>query len=297
MGTDSQIRENAYELFSSIKAELYDWATGKWSITFSFLLAICYILSADETIEYLPVDDTTKSIVQKISIFLSFCFIIIIAFIQYLQFKQTDALRSVKRELEEARENNDQLEESISNSIQDMEYICNGYLYSLAKGPLEFFKTPSSHERITIYVHDDKGYFYSIGRYSSNPDYGLKSREMYPSGEGNIAKAWESGLCFSDDYPDPITEPGLYYDQCLSEGISPETLERIRMKSRLYFGYRISKAHKPLAVIIVESTQPHRYDYNQLKDMFNKQEQYLCYLVDSLSRWMPNINEARQKGF
>lgn len=304
MNSNSQISEKASELVSSVKTWLYDRATSRWSFAFSFLLAICVLFSADETIKYLPIENGIEIAIQKYAVYLSIPLLIIIALIQYLQYRQKECLTSLQGNLDTSNEEinrlkgeNDQLEESIANLIQDMEYICNGYLFSLAKGPLGFYDSERSDERITIYLHDNKGYFYSIGRYSSNPDYSSKSREVYPSGQGNISKAWEKGWYFSNDYPDPLSEPVLYSERCSRDGISPEILERIRMKSRLYFGYRISKAHVPLAVIIIESTQHDRYDYNQLRGILAEEGHYLCYLVDSLSKWMPNLNEARERGF
>lgn len=302
--SDSQILEKASELAVSIKMWLYDWATGKWPILLSFLLACCIFFSAEETIKYLPIGNDIRVNIQKYAIYLSIPLLFTIAIIQTLQSKQTEKISSLKKNLNDSnekvgqlREENDQLEASIGNLIQDMEYICNGYLYSLAKGPLEFYKSSKSDERITIYLHDIRGHFYSIGRYSSNPDYSSKSREIYPGGQGNIAIAWEKGLHFANDYPDPLSDPALYSERCLRDGISEEILKSIKMKSRLYFGYRISKGHNSIAVILIESTQNDRYNYKQLEDTLNEEKQYLCYLIGSLSKWMPNINEARERGF
>lgn len=285
---------------SCIETWLYDQTTRRWTQILPFLLGILYFLSADETIKYLPLDDNIKTHIQELSIYLSIPLLIIIAIVQILQHKQIEKIGSLQKELEKVSElesENARLDENISNIIQDMEYICNGYLYSLAKGPLEFFKSIESHERITIYLHDEKGHFYSIGRYSSNPEYGSKSREIYPSGQGNIAIAWENQMHFANDYPDPVSDPKGYSERCLRDGISEEIQKRIRMKSRLYFGYRVSKGIKSIAVIIIESTHPDRYDYKQLQEIFDKEKQYLCYLIDSLSKWMPNMDEARKKGF
>jgi hypothetical protein len=179
-----------------------------------------------------------------------------------------------------------------------MQSLCEGYLFSLAKGPLKFANDPGSFERITLYVHDSGDRFIPIGRFSFHPEYAKRGRLSYPEREGCIARTWENGSHFANDYPDPEMDLPGYYSRCMDDDISEESINEIGMKSRLYYGYSISdtQGKKSIAVIIVEATNPHRYTKEALTSIF-KRERYLSEITERLSPWMPSYEEAKEKGF
>lgn len=72
-----------------------------------------------------------------------------------------------------------------------------------------------------------------------------------------------------------------------------------RMKSRLLYGRRIDddSGVNPLAVVIIESTEPDRFTFDDLSGQFGPSGQrYIRGLAQKLSAKLPHISEARKMG-
>lgn len=156
-----------------------------------------------------------------------------------------------------------------------------------------------SSERITFYLHDDKSNFVVSGRFSFQPDYDKPGRLRYPDNEGTIARSWREITAFHHDLPDPDRANSSYLKVCAEQGLSPETVNNITMKSRLYYGRRIpdARGEKPLAVIIVESIEPKRYTEDQLNKVFDRTVMSnLSYIAEELLEVYPDVAIAEEVG-
>lgn len=75
---------------------------------------------------------------------------------------------------------------------------------------------------------------------------------------------------------------------------------KLTMQARLYFGMRISDltAVNPLAVLVVESTDPERYTKEELIEKLDgRDEKYLSQLTQHLAAKAPKISDAAEAGY
>jgi len=173
----------------------------------------------------------------------------------------------------------------------DIKHVISAYLTGFARHTLKFDEKPLKGERITMYVHngaDGDGCFIPIGRYSQNANYNRDGRASYPDNEGFIAKVWANGNAFINDYPDPQANLDAYVARCTEDGLPPETVRSLKMKSVLFYGYRIldEQELRQLAIIIVESTSRDAYTKSYLDNRFNNQERK--YLFRRLAQRVKN---------
>jgi FtsZ-binding cell division protein ZapB len=276
-----------------------------FGITLVFAFA-CWFFT-DDAIRFLPINDNIKKNLQSyglLIITILFILIIIIYSLQNRQKQRNSKLRDNFHNLDKVYKNlkseNYQLNEELSQTRETIRSLCEGYLYSLANGPLKFASVPYCYERITLYAHD-YDHFIPIGRVSFAPEYAKKGRPSYPEGEGCIAQAWKNIWHFANDYPDPEVCPKEYTQRCKIDSISEEYLDEIGMKSRLYCGFRISdtSGKKPMAVLIIEATSPDRYTEVSLRKILNEEgkRRYLSDLTEKISPIMPSCKEARDEGY
>ena len=274
-------------------------------VTLSFAFA-CWFFT-DDIIKLLPFSDNAKHLLQQTGIYIIITIVlcaIIIYWLQQRQKQRSSKLRDENLELKEKclkiEEEDGQLKEELSQTREKIRSLCEGYLYSLANGPLKFSSISHIHERITLYAHD-YDHFIPIGRVSFTPEYSKKGRPSYPESEGCIAQAWKNGWHFANDYPDPESSPKEYSRRCKIDGVSDESLNEIGMKSRLYCGYRISdtSGKKQMAVLIIEATSPDRYTEVTLKRILSEEEKrkYLQDLTEQIAPIMPSCKEAKDEGY
>lgn len=233
--------------------------------------------------------------------------VIILILLSYLQYRKGKLLENLiigsEKLIEEKsklKTENEQLKEDASQFSEDVNSLCENYLYKLAKGPMKFGSVDGCYERMTLYAHSSNGSFIPIGRVSYNPEYSKKGRISYPDNQGCIAKAWRDDWHFSNDYPDPETSSKRYYQRCEKDGVPEGVMRTIKMKSRLYCGFRIwdSSGIEPLAVLIAEATHPNRYEEDELKAIFQKEQKwYMAELIIRVRQRIPDFKEAKLKGF
>jgi len=276
-----------------------------WSLVSHIELWLCdYVV--DPLMFFLPIAIGLVIVFQPFITWIA-PLIILTIFIYFLHYRQGNRVKEMERKLVTLTDENSmlnaknlQLDEDLATSIQDMRSLCEGYLYAIAEGPLKFCESEGSHERITLYAHDSSGQFFSIGRYSRQPDYRKPGRSSYPEDQGVISRTWKNGDNFTKDYPDRKQDPCGYHERCKKDGLSEDVINELGMPSRLYYGYRISntQGREPIAVLITESTNPERYTEIFLENLFKgKEQEYLRDLTERLSKWMPNLKEAKDRGF
>lgn len=180
----------------------------------------------------------------------------------------------------------------------DLLALTDGYLYALVQGPLACRST----ERVTIYAHDDdRKVFTLFGRVALNPDYHSKRRVDYPDTQGCIARAWRDGWAFANDYPDPRQNYDAYVKRALQDNVPQAEVDKIRMRARLFGAHRVASADgkRPLAVVVVESTDPVRYTEAELRSMFDQGGvgQYVSDLVERVAPRLPRAGVAGDAGY
>ena len=127
----------------------------------------------------------------------------------------------------------------------------------------------------------------------------VKGGGVYPDDQGCIGRAWRRGEWLiadvdgadDDAFPDPELNPGGYLDRCTDYGFDADTLDELRMKSRFYYGRVVRKRHdeNPVAVIIVESTQPARWSREDLQRVFDSRSESLRDFVRRIGPLMPGV--------
>lgn len=153
-------------------------------------------------------------------------------------------------------------------------------------------------DRINVYLYDKERYFLRAGRFSYNPEYNTAGRKVYSKEEGCLGRSWINGEYFVNDLPDP-TKDSKAYERALREmGLPRESVAGLRMKSRLYFGIRFSDGedHSPLGVIIVESTDPHRFTADYLKTTLESELHYIANITERAISDVPQLSEAAKVG-
>jgi len=277
------------------------------SFAVSLIFAFACWFFTDDAIRLLPVGVNLKSYLQQSGILVILFLFVISILIYSIQQRQKQRNSKAMGEFSRLKEEhlrvhneNEQLKEELSQSRETIRSLCEGYLYSLATGPLKFSSISNTHERITLYAHD-YDHFIPIGRVSFTPEYSKKGRPSYPEKEGCIAQTWKNGWHFANDYPDPEADPSGYSQRCKIDNLSELNLSEIGMKSRLYCGYRISdtSGRKPMAVLIIEATTPDRYTEVALKKILNEEgkRKYLQDMTEQIAPIMPSCRQAKEEGY
>ncbi|MDP1774167.1 MAG: hypothetical protein Q8L15_18015 [Methylobacter sp.] len=200
----------------------------------------------------------------------------------------------VNRKHREVLDENEQLkEESNSKSINCYKLFTN-YLFSyfqrFAFGP---------NERVSLYKLD-MDMFSCIGRYSDNEIFKSKPSRLYPRNQGCIAKAWEIGNFQDTNAPDPTADLAGWKKYNIDNfNFDIGQIERIRMKSRAFYGIRLQNHQKiTVAVLVFESLEPDGLPFGKIDRFFKNHE--ICTivnLIESLEKHIPSLEDARAEGF
>lgn len=209
----------------------------------------------------------------------------------------SDLRTQVDRLKQQVERTKRQATEELNDLYDDLFALRDGFAYWLGT-LLEFGTRRENTERITIYSYNGKGLFTPSVRYSPLPHFTKIRRHGYRDGEGIIAKAWHHGRAFANDYPDPNGDLNAYIARCAEDGIDPAVVRNIRMKSRLYYGWRVvgNTRREPLAVIIVESLDSARYTEEELDTVFERHADFISSVVEVLASRMPDATTPRARG-
>ena len=272
---------------------LYDYLPKVLQLALGVLVVPALIaLLSDEVVRHL-FSQTWRDLVQCLSIYGFIIASIVFFAISLWQIFRDKRLSSLAKKIEGLENENRILAENVRA-------ILEGYLFRLATGRLKFGERATNVERITLYVLDPNGDFVPAGRYSANPEFNRTGRDRYPAGEGCIAKAWQNEWFYETNFPCPIANwPGYVAAQAKFD-ISTETSERLGMRSRLYYGRRISSltSTQPIAIVMVESTDPERFTERQLRTALSNEELEFCgRLVETVRSRIANPSDIKKMGF
>lgn len=152
-------------------------------------------------------------------------------------------------------------------------------------------------ERVSIYVHrPETGSFVPCGRYSHNPNLKKKGRSFLPDGEGCIARAWEEGWHFNDEFP--CSSRTSAYTEYMKDqyNIPRNTTRRMKMKPQLIAAKRVSSYGVPVAVIVVESTQAGGLLEVDLKELLVELAEEYGRMLSAVDKYIPDPHSAEEVG-
>lgn len=191
------------------------------------------------------------------------------------------AVGKLEKELEKEREKVD----LIANNI---ETLVNGLLLRLSQ---KIGFTRGEPSRLTIYIHNNNGHFISFGRYSPDPSFNGRGRNLLPDNSGCVSRAWSADWCYEGDLS--------YKNARKNYGIDKASYEPQRMRSVCFAVKRIdsSSRQQPLAVLVVESKTAGRFPEAQIKAILDGEESYLAEIIGCLKTHIPDPQDASQRGF
>lgn len=147
-----------------------------------------------------------------------------------------------------------------------------------------FFQNSLNNGRVSIYLHQNNN-FILLGRYSNNPNYNVKGREIYPDNEGLISKGWLDSVCVIDNIPQ-WKNNGQKYITYVNQikPINKNTIRNMKMKSRSFYIKRIDNedSRTPHGIIVIEQMNPNQIDNNMIEDILEKYESNLIVLFKSM---------------
>ncbi|MCC9655601.1 hypothetical protein [Rhodopirellula halodulae] len=215
--------------------------------------------------------------------------------------------RSVEKEREESEATVRELKEQIAELAdenrliaENVQNLVEGYLFRFATGLLGFGTRDVNSERVTLYFHDPAGNFIPIGRYSENQAYRQLGKSKHSNCKGCIGRAWNDDWCFDDNFADPERAWKGYVRQHERYGFDETAVEGFSMRSRLYCGCRIKDTdeNEPIAVIVIESTEPDRFTEDELKAALLRGEmRFLSDLVEGLRDSVMNPSRVAELGY
>ena len=113
----------------------------------------------------------------------------------------------------------------------------------------------SSRSRFSVYYHRDRC-FVRVCRVSGNPDLGRPGRSSYPDNQGIIAKVWREEAVTVTNMP---SDREGWVSACVGDyGMKRSEAQDVaeRMQSLSIVGRRINYGHRPIGIILLESTEP-----------------------------------------
>ena len=188
------------------------------------------------------------------------------------------------------RDEHDELSATIVANVGN---LLNGYLLDLAAQKLKLRPT----DRVSLYVHDGDASFFLVARHCPNATWNQPGcRQLLPN-VGIICRAWTDVAAFQSHLPDSKLAHEQYVEFQSAMGVETTHLAVMRMPSRLYFGLRFDTEAggkiRPLAVLVVESTDPDRYTEDALKKVFLPPVvQTTVRLLEELERFIPRPSIA-----
>ncbi len=105
-----------------------------------------------------------------------------------------------------------------------------------------------------------------------------------------ISKAWREDWCFENKL--------TYREAKRKYKIEREWYESQNMNSVFFAIKRINGNNKqPLAVLVVESKTELRFNENNIKKILEDQESYFSEMIHSLREYIPDPDNATERGF
>lgn len=158
----------------------------------------------------------------------------------------------------------------------------------------------SFSERVTLYKFDIKNNgFAIIDRKSKNTSYLIPGRDLYHCSEGIISKAWKIGQFYAGDLPDPEKQYASYQRAQERLGYTKDMLDKLTMKPRTYFAYRISSldCRRSVALLMIESDKENFSDERTLRGTVEDFRDILFELLENFGDDIPRLTIAAEAGF
>lgn len=265
----------------------WDWTCNNAKFASGFFTVSIGIIQIESIKNYL-LGLNFLGIISSYSVFF-ILFILLSLFFLYLEQDEFKILKTKSgidnAKIEQLEGQNKVLSEQISSLESGSELIYNSYselFESFLR--LLFASLELNHEdRISVYkVNNQEGELFElIGRVSDNPLLEKSGRKTYPIDQGFISIGWKKGEFLVYDLPE-FTKFEDYYAKVLEYAdIEEGVIQKINMKSRNYFVYRLKYNGKPNSVLVFESLSPNKLNDekikakikeidSQLKDFVNK---------------------------
>lgn len=208
-------------------------------------------------------------------------------------------LGDLEKQIGEREQQLEAVQDDKAELVNNVRELFESYLHSVAHSRLGFGDNGVNSERITIYVHTSSGKLSPVGRFSRNEQFHGLGRTYYDPEQGCIGEVWKNDHHFDNQFPDPRTDWQGYLSRHHQYGVSKTTVEKLSMRSRLYFGIKIKDrtCRRPLGVLIIESTDPNRYTEEALTERFGEAERiFLRELVETLRPYSADPAEAGKEG-
>ena len=150
---------------------------------------------------------------------------------------------------------------------------------------LQFYNQPIKSDRITVYALFNDSFF-ALSRFSLNPAYQkISSDKKYPLDKGCIARGYEDGFFYDSgkNFPNPFSNFNEYKDYTRNNyHYSHAEVKAMSMHSTCYAVKRVYKEEKCLGVIVLESTQPNRFNEADAKKHLDKLAARIYYILELL---------------
>lgn len=173
-----------------------------------------------------------------------------------------------KKNLQEYKEAYENLQERLDTIKSEYYKLCSDNIRFLFQ---DFFENSRGNGRVSLYKHTENK-FILMGRFSINPAYNRKGREIYSDNEGLINVGWEKGCVKLFNIPAWVGN-GREYKSAIRKHceISDNTLKLISMKSCSFFIKRIESedARNPLGIVVFEQLQSSEIDSKSLEDILD----------------------------
>lgn len=176
------------------------------------------------------------------------------------------------------------------------------YYKSLEHHLIELFcnKIPNFDESCRASVYRcDRSAFRMVFRYSKITKYHEKGRVTLPDGEGFLGATYLNGDdLYVNNLPELHAKRGAYpkaVAKHLKEyGVSMAevAINKLRMPSRCYYGYAIREENSPskIAILILESTEPDRFDPAKVKDVLQSNSNKITHYVRHIAHLDGKLN-------
>lgn len=226
-------------------------------------------------------NDTTKVIFERTWKELNPLLIIIAIILGLIGIGMNIEQKKSQKNLETLNLENSKLENKLNEIKNEYFKVCSDIIKFMF---IDFFNTSDGNGRVSIYKHQDEN-FILLGRYSKNPIYNKRGREVYSDKEGFISKGWENQEFTIFNSPRWIGN-GRDYKSFMKNNcfITDETLKKLTMKSCSFFILRIENedARNPLGVIVFEKISNSEININSIKETINNNKLQIETLIKSM---------------
>lgn len=181
----------------------------------------------------------------------------------------------------------------VTSIAENVSFCFEGFLWEQAKR-MGFEEHGKS--RISLYIFEKtRNRFSCLVRRSYNSQFEKKGRSFFEVEDGCIAKAWESGWHFDNQFPENDKDDAEY--QKKKYGLNKSTHSNLTMKSKLIAAKKIvDKSDRPLAVVVVESVKRDAFAEAELREKMEMSAKDCAVLIETWEEHLPTSSIAEGAG-